>query len=482
VGLTTEFILPKPLEIFAGLDVRAGLYRPQHNTPADLSWVRAGRDIREVAFDPSGGGSALLVAGRNLTQRIVGRTGASGIGGVLTSVGNGTVSPGIPNLALSPRRATDLYLLAGAANGVDLDAFAAAYLDPTNGHHVVATYLPQLAAYLAEQGSPGLEGPALVEAFQALPRARRETFLLDVYFEELRATGLDYTDPASPRHQSYQRGYDAVALLFPGNPALIPEDQRGELLLAGKTVETQAAGSLTLLAPYGGIQVGARSVPAGFRPEEGGLVTRRGGNVRLMADQNIDLFSSRVFTLQGGDITMWTTSGSITAGSGSKTSVFQVPLSYVMSSEGVVTVNAFGLATGAGIGVLDALANDGERPRSRLDLIAPNGEVNAGDSGIRVVGDLNIAAQVVVGVENIRASGATAGVPRVAAPDVGALTTASQVSQAASRDGVGPDSAAAAAEARRTLSELPSIITVEVVGYETAPDAREPGGKKRKAR
>jgi hypothetical protein len=179
---------------------------------------------------------------------------------------------------------------------------------------------------------------------------------------------------------------------------------------------------------------------------------------------------------------MWTTSGSITAGSGSKTSVFQVPLSYVMSSEGVVTVNAFGLATGAGIGVLDALANDGERPRSRLDLIAPNGEVNAGDSGIRVVGDLNIAAQVVVGVENIRASGATAGVPRVAAPDVGALTTASQVSQAASRDGVGPDSAAAAAEARRTLSELPSIITVEVVGYETAPDAREPGGKKRKAR
>ena len=103
-----------------------------------------------------------------------------------------------------------------------------------------------------------------------------------------------------------------------------------------------------------------------------------------------------MFTLQGGDILMWTSDGSITAGAGSKTSVFYAPLRYTISADGVLQIDAFGLQTGAGIGVLDALQNAGDRPRSRLDLIAPKGEVNAGDAGIRVVGDLNIAAQVVV--------------------------------------------------------------------------------------
>jgi filamentous hemagglutinin len=196
----------------------------------------------------------------------------------------------------------------------------------------------------------------------------------------------------------------------------------------------------------------------------GGVVTRRGGDVHVMADGNIDLYTSRVFTLQGGSITMWTSEGSITAGSGSKTSVTDVPLSYAMTNDGVVSVNVFGLQTGAGIGVLDALQGaDSNRPRSRIDLIAPFGEVNAGDAGIRVVGDLNIAAQTVVGLENIQVTGGTArGVPQVEAPNLALTTTADALTATATQAGVGPSPEAA----RRAIAELPSIITVEVVGYE----------------
>jgi hypothetical protein len=194
-----------------------------------------------------------------------------------------------------------------------------------------------------------------------------------------------------------------------------------------------------------------------------------------MADRNIDLYTSRVFTLEGGDVLMWTSDGSITAGSGSKTSVFQAPLQYTIDPAGRVTVDAFGLQTGAGIGVLDALQDSGGRRRSRLDLIAPNGEVNAGDAGVRVVGDLNIAAAVVTGIENIQVSGASAGVPKVEPPNVGALTSASAVAQAASQEGVGPDAAAA----RNAAADLPSIITVEVIGYESN-DAGDSEAEKRK--
>jgi hypothetical protein len=147
-----------------------------------------------------------------------------------------------------------------------------------------------------------------------------------------------------------------------------------------------------------------------------------------------------------------------------------------MSGDGVVTLNAFGISTGAGIGVLDALQDAGGRTRSRLDLIAPRGEVNAGDAGIRVVGDLNIAAQVVVGLENIQVSGGTAsGVPEVKAPSLAAIATANQASKAATQEGLGPDPAVA----RKALADLPSIITVDVVGYETK-DAREEESEQRK--
>jgi len=100
--------------------------------------------------------------------------------------------------------------------------------------------------------------------------------------------------------------------------------------------------------------------------------------------------------------------------------------------------------------------------------------VNAGDAGIRVVGDINIAAAVVVGVENIQFSGKAAGIPKVEVPNVAALTSASQLTQAAAQQGVGPE-----ARPRPAVSELPSIITVEVVGYET-PATEATDRKKKK--
>jgi len=297
--------------------------------------------------------------------------------------------------------------------------------------------------------------------------------LLDrVYLEELKQTGIDYNDAASPRFHQYGRGYEAIARLFPGTAAGGAASHAGDVILNAKPVETQASGDINILAPYGRIAVGAEVVPAGVDPAAGGVVTRRGGSIRMMADQNIDLYTSRVFTLQGGDILMWTSNGSITAGAGSKTSVFQKPLAYTMSPEGVIAIDAFGLQTGAGIGVLDALLGTGERTRSRLDLVAPRGEVNAGDAGIRVVGDLNIAAQVIVGVENIQVSGGqSSGVPRVEVPNLAVLTAATTVSQGATRDA---GTVAGAEAARAGPPDLPSIITVEVVGYETEPgDGRD---------
>ena len=165
---------------------------------------------------------------------------------------------------------------------------------------------------------------------------------------------------------------------------------------------------------------------------------------------------------------------------GAKTSVFRPPLTYTIDNDGRVALNVFGLQTGAGIGVLDA-GGTGVRQKSRLDLIAPRGEVNAGDAGIRVVGDLNIAALRVVGFDNIQFSGAATGVPKVVVPNVAAITEADKTLTAATET-VGP-----AAQPRAKPEELPSIVTVEVIGYEKPADSVQgnppvPGGEREQRR
>ena len=475
---------PKPLQVRAGRDVLMGNYDLQGNGPEDLSLLAAGRDVYEPVLTLFGEGTLVLQAGRDVVfdePAVVSGTGVPPplSGGTTISSGQGrppnqVVRPGLP-----PDHGMDLVVMAGVKPGrVDVDGFTSAYLDPANAEQrAVHDYFPDLRAFMTgiDPANATLSEEALVAAFRALPGEKRLVFLSGVYFGELRDTGIDYNDPQSPRYQSFDRGFRAVGALFPVAPDSLPEDERGNVILHAKRVETDASASITLLAPYGRIEVGTDSTQPRVDYGQGGVVTRRGGAIRVMADRNVDLFTSRVFTLQGGDITMWTTHGSITAGSGSKTSVFQKPLSYLMTNDAVVQVDAFGLQTGAGIGVLDALDDAGDRPPSRLDLIAPNGEVNAGDAGIRVVGNLNLAARVVVGIENIQVTGAAQGVPKVEAPNLGALTTASAVASQAAREGVVPT------PETRTVPDLPSIITVEVVGYEK-DEGQSPAEKKKRKR
>ena len=126
---------------------------------------------------------------------------------------------------------------------------------------------------------------------------------------------------------------------------------------------------------------------------------------------------------------------------------------------GDVKTDLAGLATGGGIGVLETVAGV---PPSDVDLIAPSGTVDAGDAGIRVSGNLNISAQLVLNAGNIQVGGASVGVPVVSAPNLAGLTAASNATAATT------NAATQVASQNRTQAapeEVPSIISVEVIGY-----------------
>jgi filamentous hemagglutinin len=90
---------------------------------------------------------------------------------------------------------------------------------------------------------------------------------------------------------------------------------------------------------------------------------------------------------------------------------------------------------------------------------ARRGTVDAGDAGIRVSGNLSIVALAVANADNIQVKGTITGIATAPQVNIGALTTASNAAGAAA------EAAQATRVSSRTTQDLPSIITVEVIGY-----------------
>jgi hypothetical protein len=166
--------------------------------------------------------------------------------------------------------------------------------------------------------------------------------------------------------------------------------------------------------------------------------------------------------------------GNIAAGSSSKTVQSAPPTRVLIDPQTAdVKTDLAGLATGGGIGVLETVAGV---PPSDVDLIAPAGIIDAGDAGIRVSGSLNLAAVQVINASNIQVGGASSGVPTIAAPNIGSLTSASNTAAASSN---AAQQLAGQNNGPGTQEDVPSIISVEVLGYGGGEDEEERRRKKK---
>ena len=450
-------------------DATFGLYNVSGNfvlnlRPSDVSVVAAGRDVLYANFQVAGPGALLVEAGRNLNQ---------GNLGVLESLGE-VVNPD----PLSRSGGATILAIAGVgAAGPDWTALASAYLNASNqavtgtplgqgvnAGRVARTYLGELFDWLVRTyGYSGSATDALA-TFQALPIEQQAVFLAPIYFDELRLSGREYSDPASVRYRSYSRGRAAIATLFT-NAAY----DGGVTLFTGTTTSKNAAGagtdiittdggirtdrggSVIVLDPGGGVTVGVTGITPGAAA---GLLTQGAGDIDVFSRDSVLLGQSRVFTTFGGGITIWSAQGDINAGRGSKTTVVSAPQQITYDPFGTALLSPTVPTTGAGIATLNPIP---EVPAGDVDLIAPLGAIDAGEAGIRVSGNANLAALTIVNAANIQVQGKTTGVPTVAAPNLGALAAA----QAAS--GSAQNAAIDQTQKRRRASE--TIITVDVLGF-----------------
>lgn len=464
-----------PAYIRAGRDiVSLGRYPPtngdgslfMHSFADDISIVEAGRDLIWIEAMVAGPGTLELSAGRNFYQDDQ---------GVVRSIG--LVDAGAGS---APNGGADIAINVGAGpDGAAWTALRDAYLNPANladperpladqDGMVAKVYNEELAEWLANRFPDDVEqfaagGEAALAYFDALAPEQQRVFLRDVYYAELRIGGREYSGKVdSGRRGSYLRGRQMVETLFPGvdsEEGTSPYEGEFVQFSTGKVagmIRTEFGGDIQMLAPGGGVTLGLDAI----RPENGdnGFLTQGTGNVQIYSQGDIALGLSRIFTTFGGDIFGWSAAGDINAGRGAKTTVLYTPPRRVYDEIGNVALSPQIPSTGAGIATLAPIP---EIPSGDVDLIAPLGVIDAGEAGIRVSGDINLAALQILNAANIQVEGEATGIPAVAAVNTGALTAASSASTAVANE------AAQLAERNRPqpVRDIPAIVNVRFVGF-----------------
>jgi len=471
---------PKVTNIIAGQDITDIGFYLQNTSADDVSIVSAGRDL--IAYDsnsaarlsldrtynltptglpPSesgdiqigGPGAIEVLAGQNFNLGVSTGTASTGLG--LTSIGNSS-NPALPFAGANIIAGAGLGNPAGLdspASNLDFQAFIADYLTPgtTEGD----MYLPDLGLLL---GLNTASETAIRTSFNLLPEDIQNTYALTIFYDVLRDAG---------RSQGFPSGYTAIEALFPGTGNASSTGfvntwpYTGDISLTSREIKTTNGGNISLLVPGGQLTVG---LPInGSQTLEQGIFTVDGGNISIFANNNVNVGVSRIFTLNGGNEIIWSSLGDIDAGSSSKTVQSAPPTTVLVDPQsGNVQTDLAGLATGGGIGVLEAFAGAGA---SDVDLIAPNGTIDAGDAGIRASGDVHVSALHIANASNITAGGTTSGVPATASTNVAGVAAASSAAGAATQAGMDNTPNHNNAMAQQPPADLPSIITVEVLGY-----------------
>ena len=462
-------------QIIAGQDISDISFYIQNDLAGNVTLVSAGRDL--IAYDPA---SALRLdaqaSGNDFLGQNSGDPEGQGVGaptngdlqingpgtlealaggnfdlGIGASSSNGT-SVGITSVGNQrdpylPFAGADVVVAAGLNEQPDYADFIVQFLAP--GGSRSAVYLPDLGTLMQLGGESDSQ---IWTAFSQLPADQQDVLALSVFYLVLRDAGRDHTNGSV--NDGYATGYAAIAALFPGDTG------EGDISLTSREIKTENGGNISLLAPTGQLTVGFDI--SGNQPVDQGILTDDGGNISIFTNGNVNVGTSRIFTLNGGNEIIWSSEGNIGAGASSKTVQSAPPTRVVIDPQSAdVQTDLSGLATGGGIGVLETVAG---AKASDVDLIAPNGTVDAGDAGIRASGNLNIAAVQVLNAGNIQVGGKSSGVPTTSAPNLAGLSAASSAAGAANN----AESNVAQQQqnqSQQSVADIPSIVTIEVLGY-----------------
>ena len=430
-GSQVTFHIPTAADFIAGRDIRNLSVTGQNLLADDVTRIQAGRDIR---FDTQITSDGVVLANDNQIQLggagqlyvLAGRDINLGAAVGIQTIGN------IYNPVLASTGAS-VSLAAGLSDKVDYAGFIRKY---TNKY------------------------PSLLQGLTELSEAEQKqklAVLLQVLFSEIKqSAGAAARVPEAQRSTYYQQGFNAIKALFPG------DEYHGDLSFVFSQIKTLDGGDINVAAPGGKIDVGLAGQLGGIRKaaDELGMVVQQQGALNAVSAGDFNVNQSRVFTLGGGDITVWSSKGSIDAGKGAKSAIAAPPPVTSVDEKGNIVTIFPPIVSGSGIQTIG---------NGRVTLAAPTGIVDAGEAGISG-GQIVIAATAVVGASNIQASGGTVGVPSAPPAPVVPSGASSAATSAAKTAGDTADKSTNANrngddEQSNKAKPAASTLTTDVVSY-----------------
>ena len=439
------------LRIAASSDVNLGRIDAQNIGAGDITSVVSGGDIRIRSDRNAQTGQvitnsrAISVGGPGEVQLVAGRSIDLG-----SSIGIETIGD-LANQALANEGA-DVSVLAGNAGAPDVVAFVQRYLiDSTK-------YETRLLAFARDvTGAPAASLAEARAVFLAQPETVQRELIVTVFFSELKASGIAAAQVIAAKgtkdeiDAAYAPGQLAIETLFPAS-----RDFSGDLALFFSRITTLDGGDIRLVVPGGIVNAGLATTSLSSKtPAELGIVAQGAGSIDVYAGKDVLVNQSRVFTLSGGDINIWSQQGNVDAGRGAKTALASPGLSAVLGENDSVLRIVPPSISGSGIAAAEGA--NGELPD--IVLSTPNGIVDAGDAGIRTPGRLFTAATEFLGRDNVDVGsfvGAPVGTVSLSTDLAGVGNSAASASQ---------DIAQAAVEANAAGASVSQSMSQAALGW-----------------
>jgi len=451
------YFLPKASRIIAGRDIRGIGFTGQHTNADDMTLLHAGHDIRftqavAVATEKiqlDGPGRLDVIAGRHINL------GAS----------KGIISVGNLNNSVLADDGADISVMAGVGAGMDLNGFIDRYL--TNGD----TYRNEVTAYKQVLTGQDLSADEALQAFLVASAEQQQPLVIDTLFAELKNAGRT----VATGNATYDSGYQALDTLFPAE-----RDYAGNLSMYLSRIYSTDGGNIDILVPGGSVNAGLALPAAELKSRYGksasdlGIVAQRQGDVMALTYGDFVVNQSRVFTLLGGDIVMWSSFGNIDAGRGAKSAIAAPEPTLTFDNDGNVVIDLGGAIAGSGI---RAITTSPDIAAGDVDLYAPVGFIDAGDAGIGGNNVFVAGGLGVIGSDNFDVGGISVGVPVASTTSLAAGLTG--VSNLASS--VGTSAEDSVSNTTKESSDTPladaalGFLEVDVLGFGSQASQSEPG-------
>jgi len=451
---------------------------PVHPDAAEPVRIRAGEEIREIAFylpkaaEILAGGDILNIYynGQNTSRDDVTRIRAAGDILILPT------QKDIQNQnKLGIEHGGPGFLLVQAGNTIDLGS-SLGIQSVGNYYNTSLDFQGSSLAVAAGYGldRPEQEGGSLVDDLPAV-------------FDALRKEGVAYS-----RLLAEGRSDEALETVARAREEVVEPFFRGAgtgegtISLVDSQINCSGDSSDLYLVARGDVDVGRTTFALpGESAGNSGLFTAAGGDIDVFAGGDLNVNESRLMTFRGGDITVWSDRGNINAGRGSKTAINAEPPKLVRDGEGnIIGVQFQPPAVGSGIRTLtydpDGLEGAAREPEpGNVFLFAPQGEIDAGEAGISGA-TVVLGATSIVNVQNISFSQGSVGVPAASEGSVG-MGAVAGTGGFADAGRVAEQSTALASAGKRFRGDdeldralSPRWLDVKVLEFTEAASEREP--------